>query len=102
MTKEERVELLYTLVLTLVPNIGPVTAKKLIALCGSAQNIFNHIGRRKMAHLNGLRMNLVRELKLDSLVTKANLILETIEKNIGKNKGTFKFTREESRKTGEG
>lgn len=81
MTKEERVELLYTLVLTLVPNIGPVTAKKLIALCGSAQNIFNHIGRRKMAHLNGLRMNLVRELKLDSLVTKANLILETIEKN---------------------
>ena len=29
-------------------------------------------------------------------------VLETIEKNIGKNKGTFKFTREESRKTGEG
>ena len=29
-------------------------------------------------------------------------ILEDIEKNIGKNKGSFKFTREESRKTGEG
>ena len=29
-------------------------------------------------------------------------ILEEIEKNIGKNKGGFKFTREESRKTGEG
>jgi len=29
-------------------------------------------------------------------------ILEDIEKNIGKNKGVFKFTREESRKTGEG
>ena len=29
-------------------------------------------------------------------------ILESIEKNIGKNKGSFKFTREESRKTGEG
>ena len=29
-------------------------------------------------------------------------VLETIEKNIGKNKGSFKFTREESRKTGEG
>ena len=27
-------------------------------------------------------------------------ILEDIEKNIGKNKGGFKFTREESRKTG--
>ena len=27
-------------------------------------------------------------------------ILESIEKNIGKNKGSFKFTREESRKTG--
>jgi len=27
-------------------------------------------------------------------------ILENIEKNIGKNKGSFKFTREESRKTG--
>ena len=27
-------------------------------------------------------------------------ILEDIEKNIGKNKGSFKFTREESRKTG--
>ena len=27
-------------------------------------------------------------------------VLEDIEKNIGKNKGSFKFTREESRKTG--
>ena len=27
-------------------------------------------------------------------------ILEDIEKNIGKNKGSFKFTREDSRKTG--
>ena len=27
-------------------------------------------------------------------------VLESIEKNIGKNKGSFKFTREESRKTG--
>ena len=29
-------------------------------------------------------------------------VLEDIEKNIGKNKGVFKFTREESRKTGGG
>jgi len=29
-------------------------------------------------------------------------ILEDIQKNIEKNKGSFKFTREESRKTGEG
>ena len=91
MTKEERVELLYTLVLTLVPNIGPVTAKKLIALCGSAQNIFNHIGRRKMANLNGLRMNLVRELNLDSLVTRANLILETSRQLLKIHLGKWKY-----------
>ena len=29
-------------------------------------------------------------------------ILEDIQKNIEKNKGNFKFTREESKKTGEG
>jgi len=28
------------------------------------------------------------------------ILWQNIEKNIGKNKGSFKFTREESRKTG--
>lgn len=34
-------ELLFTIALSLVKGIGPITAKKLIAHCGSVEAIFN-------------------------------------------------------------
>ena len=74
-------ELLYTLILTLIPNLGPVTGKKLIALCGSAENVFNSTGREKLKQLKGSRVNLILDIDLDSLLLKAKLILETLEKN---------------------
>jgi DNA processing protein len=74
-------ELLYTILLTLIPNIGPVTGKKLITLCGSAENIFSPAGRQKLRKLKSFRMNLVNDIDTDSLLDKANLILETLEKN---------------------
>ncbi len=77
----ENKELLYTLLLTLIPNIGPVTGKKLITLCGSAENIFSPAGRQKLRKLNSFRMNSVYDVDIDSLLSKANLILETLEKN---------------------
>ena len=77
----ENKELLYTLLLTLIPNIGTVTGKKLITLCGSAENIFSPAGRQKLRKLNSFRMNSVYDVDIDSLLSKANLILETLEKN---------------------
>lgn len=77
----ENKELLYTLLLTLIPNIGPVTGKKLITLCGSAENIFSPVGKQKLRKLNSFRMNLVYDVDIDSMLSKANLILETLEKN---------------------
>lgn len=74
-------ELLYTLLLSLIPNIGPVTGKKLITLCGSAENIFSPAGRQKLRKHKSFRMNLVNDVDFDSLMRKANLILETLEKN---------------------
>jgi len=34
-------QLLYNIAITSIPNIGNITAKKLIAYCGSAKNVFN-------------------------------------------------------------
>jgi len=34
-------QLLYNIAITCLPNIGAITAKKLIAYCGSSENVFN-------------------------------------------------------------
>ncbi|UPT68288.1 MAG: hypothetical protein M0D57_06490 [Sphingobacteriales bacterium JAD_PAG50586_3] len=35
-------ELLYRIALTLIPGVGDITAKKLIAYCGGVEPIFTH------------------------------------------------------------
>jgi DNA processing protein len=44
----EKDELFYRIALTMIPNIGPVLAKNLLAYCGSAENVF----KQKLAELS--------------------------------------------------
>ena len=75
------------------------------------ENIRNSLQGFEKADQNGVKILYVGAPKYRISVTASDFksaektlkpILEDIEKNIGKNKGVFKFTREESRKTGEG
>ena len=75
------------------------------------ENIRNSLQGFENADQNGVKILYVGAPKYRISVTASDFksaektlkpILEDIEKNIGKNKGVFKFTREESRKTGEG
>jgi len=73
------------------------------------ENIRNSLQSFEKADQNGIKILYVGAPKYRISVVASDFksaektlkpILEDIEKNIGKNKGSFKFTREESRKTG--
>ena len=75
------------------------------------ENIRNSLQGFENADQNGVKILYIGAPKYRISVTSSDFksaektlkpILEHIEKNIGKSKGSFKFTREESRKTGEG
>ena len=75
------------------------------------ENIKNILQGFEKTNQNGVKILYVGAPKYRISITASDFksaektlkpILEDIEKNIGKNKGGFKFTREESRKTGEG
>jgi len=75
------------------------------------ENIRNGLQSFEKAEQNGVNILYVGAPKYRISVTASDFksaektlkpILEDIQKNIEKNKGSFKFTREESRKTGEG
>nr|AIF02168.1 tTranslation initiation factor 2 subunit alpha [uncultured marine thaumarchaeote KM3_154_A05] len=75
------------------------------------ENIRNSLQGFENTNQNGVKILYIGAPKYRISVTASDFksaektlkpILEDIEKNIGKNKGVFKFTREESRKTGEG
>ena len=75
------------------------------------ENIKNSLQSFENADQNGVKILYIGAPKYRISVTSSDFksaektlkpILEHIEKNIGKSKGSFKFTREESRKTGEG
>ena len=73
------------------------------------ENIKNVLQNFEKTDQNGIKILYVGAPKYRISITASDFksaektlkpILEDIEKNIGKNKGSFKFTREESRKTG--
>jgi len=75
------------------------------------ENIRNSLQGFEKADQNGVKILYVGAPKYRISITASDFksaektlkpILEDIQKNIEKNKGSFKFTREESRKTGEG
>ena len=67
-----------------------------------------HLSTRKIKNIDSVNTEIgqiqfvVPSAVLNEQKKTLKPILEDIQKNIEKNKGSFKFTREESRKTGEG
>lgn len=63
-------DLLYQMALGFVHKIGPITAKNLIAHCGSAQAVFEE-SPRKLLRIPGIGSALLQELKLEKVLPAA-------------------------------
>ena len=69
----------YSIALSMVKNLGPINAKKMIELFGSAEVIFNNptLIRSKLK----LRFKLIQELKNPQILRNAEKELIFMEKN---------------------
>ncbi len=76
MTKEE---LLYLLALQRIPNIGDISAKKLLRNLGSAENIFKE-KKSNLLKIDGIGMLTLKELNNVSYMDEAEAELKFIEK----------------------
>ena len=74
----------YQIALTLVPNVGDLAAKKLLAYCGSAENVFKE-SRKSLMSIpgEGLLLNLpffhrshLKEIAIQSLKITFYLMIE--------------------------
>ena len=73
-------ELIYTLALQHAPKIGDVTAKKLLAHCGSAEAVFRE-RKAKLASIDGIGSNMLSELSNPDLIKEAEAELQFIKDN---------------------
>lgn len=72
--------LLYQIALTLIPGIGDITAKKLIAYCGSAQNVF-HEKRESLKRIPGIGDFLASSLLRNTIMEQAENEIRFIDRN---------------------
>ena len=79
---ENRNLLIYKIAITLIPGVGPVTAKKLINECGSVEAVFNEQSSR-LIKIEGIKDKLVADIRDKNLFRKAEKEIAFItEKNI--------------------
>mgnify|MGYP000259397016 CR=1 FL=1 len=71
-------ELLYTLALQRVPNLGDTSAKKLIQVVGSAEGIFKE-KKSRLLKIEGIGQIKLKELSLDLHLPEAEAELSFIE-----------------------
>src|SRR3990167_4599062 len=71
---------LYRLALGLVPGIGNITAKNLIAYCGTAENVFK-IKKKHLLRIPGIVNKTVNELSLKEPLEIAEKELAFVQKN---------------------
>lgn len=76
MTKKE---LLYLLALQRIPNIGHISAKKLLRKMGSAENIFQE-KKSNLLKIDGIGLHTLKELHNNSYLDEAEAELKFIEK----------------------
>jgi DNA processing protein len=62
-------QLLYQIAITLIPNVGDITAKKLIAYCGSAKQVFEEKKRvlEKIPGIGGVNAQKIIQGKIEAL-----------------------------------
>ena len=73
-------ELRYTLALQRVPNLGDITAKKLINLVGSAEGVFKE-KESNLLKIDGIGMYKLKELSEKIQLDEADSEIQFIEKN---------------------
>lgn len=73
-------ELIYRLGITLIPNIGDVNAKKLIAYCGSAEAVFKE-NKSKLLKIPGIGTTLAQSIIKSDVLARAENEIEFIVKN---------------------
>lgn len=71
--------LLYQIALTLIPGVGDITAKKLIAYCGSAEAIFKE-KKKILEQIPGIQNKFIKSLSDSTIFTRAEKEIEFIQK----------------------
>ena len=71
---------LYEIALTLVPGIGDVNGKKLVAYCGGAEAVFCE-KKKALTRIEGIGDNMIRFLDSKEVMQRAEEELKFIEKN---------------------
>ncbi len=73
-------QLLYGIALTLVPGVGDVNAKKLIAYCGGAEAVFKE-KKKNLLHISGIGERTVDSIVSQDVLSRAEEELLFVEKN---------------------
>lgn len=71
---------LYEIALTLIPNIGVVNGKKLVAYCGGAEAVFCE-KKKALLQINGIREDAIKSIGSHEVMKRAEQELEFIDKN---------------------
>ena len=71
----------HQIALTLVPNVGDVAAKKLLAYCGSAENVFNE-SRKSLMSIPGVGLVIANSILSQKPFVAAELELRFYRKKI--------------------
>lgn len=73
-------DLLYEVALTLIPGIGDVNAKKLIAYCGGAEAVFQE-KRKNLLQISGIGERTVESIVTQNVLSRAEKELKFADKN---------------------
>ena len=73
-------QLLYEVALTLVPGVGDVNAKKLIAYCGGAEAVFKE-KKKNLLHISGIGERTVESIVSQNVLPRAERELDFAERN---------------------
>ncbi len=70
----------YQIALTLLPDLGPISQKKLMAFCGGVRNIFEE-KRKFLQRIPGIHKNMVESILNQDVITRAEEELKFIIRN---------------------
>ena len=70
---------LYKIAITLIPKVGPVTAKSLIGYCGGAEAVFS-ASKRELLAIPGVGPQIVASVRSSNIMQKAEAEIKFIEK----------------------
>ena len=70
----------YQIALTLLPDIGPVSQKKLVAFCGGVKNIFEE-KKKFLQRIPGIHRNMVESILNQNVLTRAEEEMKFIRRN---------------------